>query len=86
MTQPTTLRLSQQGRIVIPAEIRRHLGMHPGEELVARVEDGQLVLEPQANILRRLHDRFAKLPAHVRLSDMVIAQRRQLEPGAPGES
>lgn len=85
-TQTLHLRMSPQGKIVIPAEVRRHLGMHPGEQLVARVEGSQLVLERQANILRRLQDRFAALPDDLRLSELLIAQRRQLEDGAPGES
>lgn len=77
MTQTTLhLRMGRQGRIVIPADVRRHLGLQPDEPLVARVEDGQLVLERQANILRRLQERFSVLPDDLRLSDLVIADRR----------
>ena len=74
---PQNLKMSREGRVLIPAGLRRRLDMEPGSELVARVEDGKLVLESQANILRRLQARFAHIPQHVSLSDELIAERRR---------
>ena len=51
-----TLRLGPQGRLVVPVRLRRELGLEPGEALVAHVEDGRLVMERRAQILRRLRD------------------------------
>lgn len=37
-------RLSENGRVVIPAQCRKELHFEPGEELILRVEDGALHL------------------------------------------
>ena len=50
--------LRDQGRVVIPAALRRALGFHAGDELVARSEDGRLVIEKPDVIKRRLKARF----------------------------
>jgi AbrB family looped-hinge helix DNA binding protein len=65
-----------QGRLVIPSELRRQLGIGPGDVLVAFVEDGRLVLEKRESVLQRLRQRFAHIPAGVSLADELIAQRR----------
>ena len=72
-----SVRVGPQGRIVIPAHIRQALGINPGETLIARVKDGQLVLEKREQILARLQDTFAKVPRDVSLVDELIAERRE---------
>ena len=39
------VRIGPQGRLVVPAQLRKELGIHTGERLVAHVEDGRLILE-----------------------------------------
>lgn len=46
--------VNPQGRVTIPAEIRRQLGLHPGSRLVIRQEDGRIVLEDPRHMLARL--------------------------------
>jgi AbrB family looped-hinge helix DNA binding protein len=65
-----------QGRVVIPSEIRRKLGIAPGDVLVAVVEDQRLVLEKREAVLGRLRQRFAHIPEGVSLADELIAERR----------
>ena len=74
---PQSLKMSREGRILVPAGLRRRLGLEPGTELVARVEDGKLVLESKANLVRRLQARFASVPEGIRLSEELIAERRR---------
>jgi AbrB family looped-hinge helix DNA binding protein len=50
--------LSAQGRVVIPVALRRALGFHAGDALVARNEDGRLVIEKADIIKQRLKARF----------------------------
>lgn len=38
--------LSKRGQVTLPAEVRRALGLKPGDTLVVRVEAGRVVLEP----------------------------------------
>ena len=66
-----------QGRIVIPAQFREALEIRPGQVLVARVDDGRLVLEKREQILARLRDTFAQVPYDVSLVDELIAERRE---------
>jgi AbrB family looped-hinge helix DNA binding protein len=76
--RPTSsVRVGPQWRIVIPAHIRQALDIHPGEILIARVEDGRLVLETRDQILARLQATFAQVPREVSLVDELIAERRE---------
>ena len=65
-----------QGRVVVPALIRRALGFQPGETLVARVEDDHLVIEKPESVERRIHVRFRK-SGERSLSEELIAERRE---------
>ncbi len=69
--------MGPQGRVVIPAALRRELGLRPGDRLLARVEDGQIVLETREAIMARIKARFAAaVPPGVSLVDELIAERR----------
>lgn len=48
------INLGRQGRIVIPATLRKELGLQEGDLLDARVEGGRLVLQTPRAILERL--------------------------------
>lgn len=70
--------MGPQGRVVIPADLRRALRLEQGEVLVGRVENDRLVLERRATILDRLQTRFAgSAPQGVSLADELIADRRE---------
>ena len=79
MSDPTVhadIRLGAQGRLVVPAPIRKALGFRPGETLVARIEDGHLVIEKPEAVERRLHDHFRKFEGRS-LAEELIAERRE---------
>ena len=65
-----------QGRIVVPAPIRKALGFQPGETLVARVEDDHLVIEKPESVERRIRARF-RGAAGRSLADELITERRE---------
>lgn len=72
------LKIGPQGRVVIPVTMRRALGMEPGENVLASIEDGRLVLEQREAILRRLQDEVrGSVPPGVSLVDELIAERRE---------
>jgi len=71
-----TLTIGPQGRIVIPAAIRRELDLEPGDELTARAADGSLVLTSPAAAARRLSGMFAHLETGATVVDELIAERR----------
>ena len=71
-----TVTIKTDGRVLVPAKLRRAFGAEPGEPLVARVEDGRLVLERRADVLRRAQERFDKLDPDVSLVEELLADRR----------
>jgi len=77
--QAIPLRVGPQGRIVIPAELRRELGLEPGETLIAHVESGRLVLERRGEILDRLRSelREATQPGTSMVDELLAERRRE---------
>ncbi|OQW82934.1 MAG: AbrB family transcriptional regulator [Proteobacteria bacterium ST_bin16] len=84
MTQ-TEVQLDPQGRLVIPAQLRRSLGFESGDSLIARTEDGRLILEKVGTIKQRLKHRFAHLPPTTSLAEELIADRREEAKRETGE-
>jgi antitoxin PrlF len=71
-----TVRFGPDGRVLVPIELRRELGVVAGEPLVARVDGGRLVIERRADAVSRLQRRFASVPAEVSLVDELLTDRR----------
>ena len=71
-------RINENGRVVIPAEFRRDLGIKAGDTVVLRIENDELRITT-------LQQRLAKAQQWVRrhvapgtsLSDELIAERRE---------
>ena len=76
LASPSTVTVGPQGRLVIPSEVRREMGIGPGDVLLVLVEGQRLVLEKREAVLRRLLQRFERVPAEVSLADELIAERR----------
>jgi AbrB family looped-hinge helix DNA binding protein len=70
----TMVAVGPKGRVVIPVEIRRRLGLEEGSELVAVVEGDGVLLLPRAAVKRRLRGLFAGAPAD--LAGELVAERR----------
>ncbi len=70
------VQVGAQGRLVIPAALRRTLHLQPGDRLIARQEGDTLVLERRGAVAKRLQDRFRHIPQKVSLVDELIAERR----------
>jgi AbrB family looped-hinge helix DNA binding protein len=68
--------LGPQGRIVIPASIRRDLDLREGSTLALRVEGRRLVIETRGEILERLRRRYAQA-GPTSLSKELIEDRRK---------
>lgn len=73
-----TVKLGSNGRLVIPAEYRKALGVEEGDELVVRLEDGELHLSTRKVALRRAQERVRRyVPEGVSLADELIRERRE---------
>jgi AbrB family looped-hinge helix DNA binding protein len=74
----TPLEVGPQGRIVIPAALRKLMGIETGSTLMATVVDGKLVLETQTQLLNQFYSRFAqaRMQPELAVADTLIAERR----------
>lgn len=71
-----TLRLGQQGRVVIPAEVRAALGLAPGDRLHLHVSGQRLVLQRQQDAAAELRGLAANVPRGRSLVQEFLAERR----------
>jgi antitoxin PrlF len=71
-----TLVLGQQGRLVIPADVRGALGLRPGDRLHLHVAGQRLVLERQQDAVAELRGLAANVPKARSLVHELLAERR----------
>ncbi|MEJ5945520.1 AbrB/MazE/SpoVT family DNA-binding domain-containing protein [Pseudokineococcus basanitobsidens] len=76
-----TLVLGQQGRLVIPAEVRSALGLAPGDRLHLHLSGRRLVLERQQDAAAELRGLAAGVPGSRSLVEELLAERRQAAAG-----
>ncbi len=73
----TNTKIAEGGRVVIPAEHRRQLGLEIGDEVIVRVEGGELRILTRAEAIKRAQE---KVRRHVKgsrsLVDELSAERR----------
>jgi len=80
------VQVGAQGRVVIPAALRKALKLKPGDRLVARKVGESLVLERREIVEKRLRARFRHIPGDVSLVDELIAERRTEAAGEAGDT
>ena len=68
--------LGQQGRLVIPAEIRSALGLCPGDHLHLSLVGQSLVLERPLDAAAELRGLAARVPRTRSLVEELLAERR----------
>jgi AbrB family looped-hinge helix DNA binding protein len=70
-------RIVSGGRVQLPAEFRRAMGLGDGDAIIMELKDGELVVRPYRDVLRRVQEDLARyIPEGVSLSDELIADRR----------
>ena len=71
-------RLNENGALELPLSVQRALGLHPGDEIVLRVENDELRMTTTAKRVERAQQLFRKyVGERVRLSDELLADRRR---------
>ena len=71
-----TLVLGQQGRVVIPAEVRAALGLVPGDRLRLQVAGPRLILERQQDAVGELSALAGAVPKSRSFVEELLAERR----------
>jgi AbrB family looped-hinge helix DNA binding protein len=70
-------KIAEGGRIVIPAEYRKALGLHVGDEVILSLDDDQLRIYTIDAAIRRAQDLVSQYVAPERsLVDELITERR----------
>jgi AbrB family looped-hinge helix DNA binding protein len=74
-------RIDRGGRLVIPADYRKALGLNPGDEVSLRLEDGEIrVASKRRAIVQAQHLLRRYIPAGRTLSEELIRERREETP------
>jgi len=76
VTVDATVVLGQQGRLVIPAEVRAALGLSPGDRLHLHLAGGRLILERPQDAVSELRRLGTTIPQTRSLVDELLAERR----------
>jgi AbrB family looped-hinge helix DNA binding protein len=78
MNAETRARINENGRVVIPANFRKALGISAGDEVVLRIEDNELRITTLKQRLERARRRVRKYVKPGRsLVDDLLAERRE---------
>ena len=78
MSDVVRTKVTQGGRIVIPAEMRRRLGIEIGDQVNLERRGDSLTVTSSQAALRRIQKRLQKvIPPGVSLADELIAERRE---------
>jgi AbrB family looped-hinge helix DNA binding protein len=75
MSDTEVVEVGPKGRVVIPAAIRRRLGIEQGTRLTVLIDDEAVVLVPRGAVERRLHAIFSGVPTS--MADELIGERRE---------
>ena len=78
MEHPIRNRMSEKGRVVVPAPIRQALEIGVGDALDWRVEDGEVRISTIRSRIKRAQERVRHLvPPGTLVSDELSAERRE---------
>jgi len=72
-----TVVLGQQGRLVIPVEVRAALGLAPGDQLHLHVAGSRLVLQRQRDAVEQLRSLATDVPTARSFVAELLAERRE---------
>lgn len=72
-----SIKMSEGGRIVVPVEVRRALGIKEGDTLIMELDDGEARLYTRREQLRRAQALVRQyIPEGQRIVDEFITERR----------
>lgn len=72
-----TVKLGKSGRLVLPVQFRRALGLEPGDELILALDKGELRIFTRGEAIRRAQELVRSyVPGDQSLADELIQERR----------
>ncbi len=71
-------RLGDKGGIFVPVEYQKKLDIKPGDEVLIKLDDGEIRILPSKNIVRRAQELVRQyIPSDRKLVDELIKDRRK---------
>ena len=70
------IKIGEGGRLVIPALYRKELNVQPGDELIIRLDDGELRLFNQQHALQRIRQAVHKKSKTTATEDFLAFRKR----------
>jgi len=78
MQETVRMRVSESGRVVLPAAFRKALGIKPGDEVVGSVQGDELRIKTLRRRIAQAQRRVRRyVKPGVSLADELIAERRE---------
>jgi AbrB family looped-hinge helix DNA binding protein len=75
--KPKRVTIGRGGRLVIPADLRKSLGVRAGDQVVVDLKDGELRVRSLDAVVERAQALVRRyVPGEVSLADELIADRR----------
>ena len=76
--QEIKVKLGDNGGIFMPAEYQEILDLKPGDEVVIKLDDGEVRIVPAKNLVRRAQELVRRyIPADRKIVDELIQDRRK---------
>ena len=69
-------RVNEQGRLVIPAELRAAAGIKPGSDVVLEARDGEVRIRSVDAAVKRVQEKYKRLAGSRNVVDELITERR----------
>ncbi len=77
MVDTVTVKMGENGRVVLPVSYRRALGLEPGSELLLSLENGEVRMTTRAASIERAQAFIrSRIPEGRLLSEELSAERR----------
>ena len=83
--ETNTARMGKSGRLVIPVELRRRLGIEAGDEVILRLDEEGLHVSTPAQALARAQAFVRSLGIEGRdlATELIAERRREVSEGSP---
>lgn len=69
-------RVNEQGRLVIPAELRAAAGIKPGSDVIIEASGGEVRIRSVEAAIARVQEKYRRLAGGRKAVDELLAERR----------